>query len=79
MGKYTLTHLSLGITSFQFMRIVRSPNMQQETLRLKEEIQRLKNEQTEMYKTQGQNAQRLVDMNDKLRAHEVAEKEANQQ
>ncbi|KAG2179850.1 hypothetical protein INT43_003636 [Umbelopsis isabellina] len=52
--------------------------MQQETLRLKEEIQRLKNEQTEMYKTQGQNAQRLVDMNDKLRAHEAAEKEANQ-
>lgn len=52
--------------------------MQQETLRLKEELQRLKNEQTEMYKTQGQNAQRLVDMNDKLRAHEAAEKEANQ-
>ncbi|KAM3582933.1 hypothetical protein VKS41_004689 [Umbelopsis sp. WA50703] len=51
--------------------------MQQETLRLKEEIQKLKNEQTEMYKTQGQNAQRLVEMNDKLRAHETAEKEAN--
>lgn len=54
----------------------RSPDMQQKALQLKEELQRLKNEQTEMYKIQGQNAQRLVDMNDKLRAYEESEKQS---
>ncbi|KAH8556735.1 autophagy protein 16 [Umbelopsis sp. PMI_123] len=53
-----------------------SPDMQQRTLQLKEEVQRLKAEQTEMYKIQGQNAQRLVDMNDKLRAYEESDKES---
>ncbi|GAB5591196.1 hypothetical protein Unana1_06096 [Umbelopsis nana] len=53
-----------------------SPDMQQKALQLKEELQRLKNEQTEMYKIQGQNAQRLVDMNDKLRAYEESEKQS---
>ncbi|KAJ2960921.1 hypothetical protein NQZ79_g3778 [Umbelopsis isabellina] len=37
----------------------------------------LEDERKEMA-VHGQNAQRLVDMNDKLRAHEAAEKEANQ-
>jgi autophagy-related protein 16 len=54
----------------------RSPDLQQKTLQLKEELQRLKAEQTEMYKTQGQNAQRLVDMNDKLRSYEESDKES---
>ncbi|CAO3696879.1 unnamed protein product [Umbelopsis ramanniana] len=53
-----------------------SPDLQQKTLQLKEELQRLKAEQTEMYKTQGQNAQRLVDMNDKLRSYEESDKES---
>lgn len=42
---------------------------------LERRIHELNNERAELYKTQGSNAQRLVDMNDKLRIAEEKEKQ----
>ncbi|CAG8549285.1 9087_t:CDS:10 [Paraglomus occultum] len=47
-----------------------SPLNQQRTAQLEEQISNLKEERAELYKTQGTNAQRLLDMNDLLRKTE---------
>ncbi|CAG8441748.1 16642_t:CDS:2 [Acaulospora colombiana] len=44
-----------------------SPINQRRTLELEQQIQNLKEERAELYKTQGTNAQRLLDLNDVLR------------
>ncbi|KAI7879026.1 WD40 repeat-like protein [Lichtheimia hyalospora FSU 10163] len=52
-----------------------SPEAQQKTQELERRIHELNNERAELYKTQGSNAQRLVEMNDKLRIAEEKEKQ----
>ena len=61
-----LLHLSL--------EFFRTPLSQQRTAELETQIQHLKEEVGELYKTQGQNAQRLVDMNEELRKKNESEK-----
>ncbi|CAB4380336.1 unnamed protein product [Rhizophagus irregularis] len=51
-----------------------SPSNQKKTAELEQQIQALKEELADLYKTRGQNAQRLLDMNDVLRSHEEAAK-----
>ncbi|CAG8474153.1 5890_t:CDS:10 [Paraglomus brasilianum] len=51
-----------------------SPLNQQRTAQLEEQISNLKEERAELYKTQGTNAQRLLDMNDLLRKTEEESK-----
>lgn len=56
------------------MTTYRSPSNQKKTAELEQQIQALKEELADLYKTRGQNAQRLLDMNDVLRSHEEAAK-----
>ncbi|CAG8739756.1 30093_t:CDS:10 [Gigaspora margarita] len=51
-----------------------SPINQKRTAELEQQIQSLKEERAELYKTQGTNAQRLLDVNDMLRNHEETAK-----
>ncbi|CAJ0906104.1 10688_t:CDS:10 [Entrophospora sp. SA101] len=51
-----------------------SPLNQKKTAELELEIQQLKDERSENYKTQAQNAQRLLTMNDRLQSNEEAVK-----
>ncbi|CAG8487065.1 8467_t:CDS:2 [Racocetra fulgida] len=48
--------------------------MRKRTAELEQQIQSLKDERAELYKTQGMNAQRLLDVNDVLRNHEETAK-----
>jgi len=52
----------------------RSPSNQKRTAELEKQIQTLKEERADLYKTQGQNAQRLLNLNDVLRGHEETAK-----
>ncbi|CAI2173670.1 16579_t:CDS:10 [Funneliformis geosporum] len=58
----------------EILREQGSPLNQKKTAELEQQIQALKDERTELYKTQGKNAQRLLDLNDSLRVHEETEK-----
>ncbi|CAG8500555.1 6832_t:CDS:10 [Funneliformis caledonium] len=58
----------------EILREQGSPLNQKKTAELEQQIQALKEERTELYKTQGKNAQRLLDLNDSLRVHEETEK-----
>ncbi|RUS17762.1 autophagy protein 16 [Endogone sp. FLAS-F59071] len=51
-----------------------TPLNQQRTAELETQIQHFKEDISELYKTQGQNAQRLVDMNEELRKKDEREK-----
>jgi autophagy-related protein 16-1 len=52
---------------------------QQRTAQLEEQISNLKEERAELYKTQGTNAQRLLDMNDLLRKAEEENKKSQEE
>ncbi|CAG8495395.1 18414_t:CDS:10 [Acaulospora morrowiae] len=62
-----LTNLSREV---DILREQGSPINQKRTVELEQQIQNLKEERAELYKTQGTNAQRLLDLNDVLRNHE---------
>ncbi|CAG8485733.1 12339_t:CDS:10 [Ambispora leptoticha] len=56
-----------------------SPLNQKRTAELEKQIYELKEERATLYKTQGQNAQRLVDLNDVLRKSEETAKKNNEE
>ncbi|CAG8566702.1 3551_t:CDS:10 [Ambispora gerdemannii] len=56
-----------------------SPLNQKRTAELEQQIYELKEERANLYKTQGQNAQRLVDLNDVLRKSEDTTKKNNEE
>ncbi|RUP44073.1 hypothetical protein BC936DRAFT_149977 [Jimgerdemannia flammicorona] len=61
-------------TEISLAREQGTPLNQQRTAELESQIQNLKEELSDLYRTQSQNAQRLVDMNEELRKREEREK-----
>ncbi|KAL1924972.1 uncharacterized protein VTP21DRAFT_4626 [Calcarisporiella thermophila] len=63
------------LTELKSLREIGSPENLKRITELEGQVASLKEERAELYKTQGQNAQRLVDMNDAIRNYEQREKQ----
>ncbi|RHZ49966.1 hypothetical protein Glove_508g52 [Diversispora epigaea] len=74
----TEKHANLSL-EVEKLRELGSPVNQKRTAELEQQIQTLKDERAELYKTQGVNAQRLLNLNDVLRNHEEQSKKQQEE
>ncbi|CAG8816815.1 26871_t:CDS:2, partial [Racocetra persica] len=75
LSEKTATEKNASLSrEIEILREQGSPVNQKRTAELEQQIQSLKDERADLYKTQGMNAQRLLDVNDVLRNHEETAK-----